>query len=154
MMRSMIFYAQAAMERAMKVQEVILRAMARKITWWQAAEIIGISDRSMRRWREALRRVWLRRAVRPEAGKAVSHTGAAGHRGAGVELVPGALFRFEPATFSREAGGRARDFAQLQLGQESLAGRGAGGARAPAWSASDAPSATALAGHAAAHRRQ
>jgi transposase len=40
------------MERAMKVQEVILRAMAKKITWWQAAEIIGISDRHMRRWRE------------------------------------------------------------------------------------------------------
>jgi len=36
----------------MKVQEVILRAMAKKITWWQAAEIIGLSDRSMRRWRE------------------------------------------------------------------------------------------------------
>ena len=40
------------MERAMKVQEVILRAMARKIRWYQAAEIIGISDRHMRRWRE------------------------------------------------------------------------------------------------------
>jgi transposase len=40
------------MERAMKIQEVILRAVAKKITWWQAAEIIGISDRSMRRWRE------------------------------------------------------------------------------------------------------
>jgi transposase len=48
------FYSKAAMERAMKVQEVILRAMAKKITWWQAAEIIGISDRSMRRWRERL----------------------------------------------------------------------------------------------------
>ena len=36
----------------MKVQEVILRAMAKKITWWQAAEIIGISDRQMRRWHE------------------------------------------------------------------------------------------------------
>ena len=36
----------------MKVQEVILRAMAKKITWWQAAEILGISDRSMRRWHE------------------------------------------------------------------------------------------------------
>jgi len=36
----------------MKVQEVILRAMAKKITWWQAAEIIGISDRQMRRWKE------------------------------------------------------------------------------------------------------
>ena len=27
-------YSKAAMERAMKVQEVILRAMAKKITWW------------------------------------------------------------------------------------------------------------------------
>ena len=36
----------------MKVQEVILRAMAKKITWWQAAEIIGVSDRQMRCWRE------------------------------------------------------------------------------------------------------
>ena len=26
-------------------QEVILRALAKKITWWQVAEIIGISDR-------------------------------------------------------------------------------------------------------------
>src|SRR5438034_6858515 len=51
-MRGMVSYTQAAMERAMKVQEVILRAMAKRITWWQAAEILGLSDRSMRRWRE------------------------------------------------------------------------------------------------------
>jgi transposase len=42
--------AEAAWERAMKVQEVILRAIAKQITWWQAAEIIGISDRQLRRW--------------------------------------------------------------------------------------------------------
>jgi transposase len=48
----MVSYSKAAMERAMKVQEVILRAMAKRITWWQAAEIIGISERHMRRWRE------------------------------------------------------------------------------------------------------
>jgi transposase len=42
------------MERMMKVQEVLLRAMAKKITWWQAAEIIGVSARRMRRWRERL----------------------------------------------------------------------------------------------------
>ena len=45
-------YTQAAMERAMKVQEVMLQAMSKKISWWQAAEILGISDRHMRRWRE------------------------------------------------------------------------------------------------------
>ena len=36
----------------MKIQEVILRAMARKITWFQAAEILGFSDRHVRRMRE------------------------------------------------------------------------------------------------------
>ncbi len=45
-------YPKAAMERAMKVQDVMLQAMAKKITWWQAAEILGISDRHMRRIRE------------------------------------------------------------------------------------------------------
>jgi transposase len=38
----------------MKLQDVLLKAMARKITWWDAAEIIGVSDRTMRRWRERL----------------------------------------------------------------------------------------------------
>ena len=36
----------------MKIQEVILKAMAGKLKWWEAAEIIGITDRTMRRWRE------------------------------------------------------------------------------------------------------
>jgi transposase len=31
-----------------------LKAMAKKITWWEAAEIIGVTDRTMRRWRERL----------------------------------------------------------------------------------------------------
>jgi transposase len=44
-------YPGAAMERAMKVQEVILRAIGKRITWWQAAEILGISARQMRRWK-------------------------------------------------------------------------------------------------------
>jgi hypothetical protein len=51
-MQNMFSYTKAAMERAMKVQEVMLRAWARKITWWQAAEIVGITDRHMRRIRE------------------------------------------------------------------------------------------------------
>src|ERR1700751_613004 len=51
MQRSMESYPRAAVERAMKGQEVILRAMAKKITWWQAAEIVGMSDRQMRRLR-------------------------------------------------------------------------------------------------------
>jgi transposase len=45
-------YTAAEMERMMKVQDVLLQAMAKKITWWQAAEILAVTDRTMRRWRE------------------------------------------------------------------------------------------------------
>jgi hypothetical protein len=40
----------AAVERRMQIQEVILRVLAKRITWWQAAGIIGITGRQMRRW--------------------------------------------------------------------------------------------------------
>ena len=42
----------AELKRMMKLQDVILRAMAKKITWREAAEIIGVCDRTMRRMRE------------------------------------------------------------------------------------------------------
>jgi hypothetical protein len=48
----MFSYPKTAMERMMKIQEVLLRAMARKITWFQAAEILGFTDRQLRRIRE------------------------------------------------------------------------------------------------------
>jgi transposase len=44
----------AEMERMMKAQEVILKAAAGKLKWWEAAEIMGVTDRTMRRWRERL----------------------------------------------------------------------------------------------------
>src|SRR3954466_16260736 len=42
------------MERMMKAQEVILKAAAGKLKWWEAAEIMGVTDRTMRRWPERL----------------------------------------------------------------------------------------------------
>jgi hypothetical protein len=44
-------YPRSAVERAMKVQEVIVRALAGKLTWLQAADILGRSPRSIRRLR-------------------------------------------------------------------------------------------------------
>ena len=44
-------YPSSEVRRALKVQEVILRAIGREITWIQAAEIIGVRPRTMRRWR-------------------------------------------------------------------------------------------------------
>ena len=38
-------YPASAVERAMKVQEVIVRAIDGRLKWYHAAEILGISDR-------------------------------------------------------------------------------------------------------------
>src|SRR5262245_63638178 len=46
-----MLYPPAALERAMTIREVVLRAMSGEITWIQAAEIIGCTPRSVRRWR-------------------------------------------------------------------------------------------------------
>ena len=42
------------------MQEVIMRAMAIWITWWQAAEIPGVTDRTMRRWTGTVEAKWVR----------------------------------------------------------------------------------------------
>jgi transposase len=42
----------AEAERAMKLQDVILKAMAKKISWMEGAEIAGVTDRTMRRIRQ------------------------------------------------------------------------------------------------------
>lgn len=44
-------YPVGAVERAMKVQEIILRALSGELTWLQAADILGRSPRSIRRLR-------------------------------------------------------------------------------------------------------
>lgn len=45
----MVSYPQRARERAMKVEEVILRVVNKQNTFWQAARILGISPRHLRR---------------------------------------------------------------------------------------------------------
>src|SRR6202142_1787673 len=52
MRESMEIYPRTAAERALKLQEVLSRATSGKIKWWQAAELVGISERQMRRWRK------------------------------------------------------------------------------------------------------
>lgn len=48
----MHLYPARALERAMTIKEVITRAMSGQINWIQAAEILGMSDRQLRRWRQ------------------------------------------------------------------------------------------------------
>ena len=63
-------FAVAAVERAMKIQEVIMRALSGTITWLQAADILGLDPRSVRRWRARYERggrvaLYDRRCLRP-----------------------------------------------------------------------------------------
>jgi len=51
-----MFYPPSAVERAMKVRDVIVRAMSGEYTWFQAADILGMSPRSVRRWRLRMER--------------------------------------------------------------------------------------------------
>jgi transposase len=43
--------APTAQERMMKVREVLMRAVNRELSWIQAADILGCSPRSLRRWK-------------------------------------------------------------------------------------------------------
>jgi transposase len=44
-------YSMTATVKAMKIQEVILRATSKQILWTEAADIIGVSYRTMKRWK-------------------------------------------------------------------------------------------------------
>ena len=49
-------YPEAAWERAMTVQEVLLKAISGELHWFRAAEILGWSPRTVRRWRNGMKR--------------------------------------------------------------------------------------------------
>ena len=49
-------YSSAAWERAMRMQDVILRAMSGEISWFVAADILQMTPRNLRRWRERYER--------------------------------------------------------------------------------------------------
>jgi transposase len=142
------------MERAMKVQDVILQAMAKKITWWQAAEILGISDRHMRRWREryveeGYNGLFDRRRGQPSRPRVPMAT---------VEKVL-TLYRekyFDLNVQHFQEKLQAEHGIELSYTwvKQALQGAGFGGAGAQAWSASQTARAAAVARDAAAHRRQ
>ncbi len=53
----MRLYGPTAVERAMRMQEVILKAMSGEISWLKAADILGLSARSLRRWKRRYEQV-------------------------------------------------------------------------------------------------
>jgi hypothetical protein len=78
-------YPAVALERAMKVQEVFMQAMAKKIKWIQAAELMGASDRTMRRWEQK----------REKHGYVLDHCwGRGSGRRISVEIIEQVLARY------------------------------------------------------------
>ena len=148
-------YSAAEMERMMKVQDVILKAMAKKITWWEAAEIIGVSDRTMRRWRERLE----------TDGYSGWPTGGRGSRVRGgchwrrceevLRLYRETYYDLNMQHFHEKLAEEHEiqlSYTWVQTGA-ARSGAGSQAAQARASIATEA-TATADAGHAAAHRRQ
>ena len=89
----------------MKVQEVILRAMAKKITWWQAAEIIGISVRNMQPEASSATRSKAMTGCSIGGGEAQHPAGADGDGRRGAAAVSGEVLGFErTCTFTRSCG--------------------------------------------------
>ncbi len=132
----------------MKVQDVLLKAMARKITWWAAAEILGVTDRTMRRWREKLEKDGYagladRRKGKPSAQRIPLAT---------IEKVlQGNVLRPKYPALPRKVAGPARHGVELHLGPESAARSRPGGQAAQAGAAPAEAATTADAWDAAAH---
>src|SRR5436309_5867688 len=152
-MGSMVGYSKAAMERAMKVQEVILRAMAKRITWWQAAEIVGISDRWMRRWRERYQEFGYDGLFDKRRGKASPRRVPMALAEQVLQFYREKYFDLNVLHFHQklvEEHGIRLSYTWVKLALWS----GTGGAGAQAGSASQAAPAPAAAGDAVAHRWQ
>jgi hypothetical protein len=72
------------MERTMKLQDVILEAMAKKISWMEAAEIAGVTDRTMRRIRDRYEEFGYTGLFESEAGQEEHAPDPDGDGGGGV----------------------------------------------------------------------
>src|SRR6266852_3731465 len=100
----MLGYPQRARERAMKVEEVILRVVGKRLTFWQAAWILRISPRHLRRVMERYRRSGFdglldRRKGRPRPRRGMLlHIDASKHRWLGGEQRQDLLVILDDAT--------------------------------------------------------
>ena len=108
-------YTQAAMEQAMKVQEVMLQAMAKKVSWSLTAEILGISDRHLGAGRSVTRSSDSAGCSTTRRRQAFAQARGSSDRGAIGAAVPRALFRSECAALSPKLGAEQQDRLQLRL---------------------------------------
>jgi transposase len=154
MRESMEIYPRTAAERAMKLQEVLLRTTAGKIKWWQAAELIGISERQMRRWQKRLEE-------QGPKGLLDQRRGTPSQRRIPREQAEEVLLLYRDQYFDlnvRHFHEKLREEHQIGLSytwvKQALQGARPGEAQGQARGASQTAGAASSARHAAAHRWQ
>jgi hypothetical protein len=79
----------------------VTTSIAKKITWWQAAEIIGISDRQMRRCRERYEQFGIRGLYDRRRGRPLPKRVPLAEVEKVLQLYRGEVFRRTCATFTR-----------------------------------------------------
>jgi transposase len=144
----------AAVERAMKLQDVMLRAMAKRITWFQAAEILGISCRQMPRWKtrfehEGYEGLFDRRRGLPSPKRVPLETVEAVLR-----LYQERCFDFNVRHFHEKLISAHDIHLSYTWVKQALQGAGLGEDQAQTWQTSQTPAATTVTGHVVAHRCQ
>ena len=88
----------------MKLQDVLLKAMAKKISWMEAAEIAGVTDRTIRRMRDRYEEFGYTGLFDQRKGKRSIHRIP---METAEEAVQGGVFRSQHAPLPREAVGKA-----------------------------------------------
>lgn len=137
----------------MKLQDVLLKAMAKKINWLEAAEIAGVTDRTMRRIRERYEEFGYTGLMDRRSGKQSSHKVAMKTAEEVLRLYREVYYDLNIRHFHE----KLREEHQIELSytwvQLALQG-GSDSEEAQAWAAPAEAAAPTAAGHAAAHRWQ
>ena len=121
--------------RLMKFAEVYGRTHRGGLSQAEAAEVLGVLGAHLPALARPLRGGGSRRSLRPPPGPPLGAARAGGRGGAGAGVVRHPLLGLHGQALPREAGGRSRLQAQLQLAAAELASPWAQARGAQAWGA-------------------
>ena len=121
--------------RLMKFEEVYGRTHRGGLSQAEAAEVLGVSERTFRRWRDRYEAEGADGLYDRLPGPGLGAARAGGRGGAGAGVVRHPLLGPHGQALPREAGGRSRLQAQLQLAAAELASPWAQARGAHAWGA-------------------
>ena len=131
-------------------RDVLSRWEAGELSMMDAGELLGMSERQFRRYRDRYRGRRRGGAAGSAAWQAVAEAGSGCGKDADAGALPGGVSGLEREAFSRAPGARSRLPLGLHLGEDAVAHGGPGGAREAARGAPPQARAQALRGHDAA----